>query len=875
MRKLLTLAALLSFILPDCLKAQYQATGGREFWVTFIENYTEDSVNADYETILTISSDAVAQVEISIPGIGWSQNVVVAAAIPSIVYLPRNSVTTDIPEQKQERGVRIQADKDVVVVASNQRPASTDATLVLPAPALGEEYFVLSYGEYNPDYTNLMASSFVIVASENSTQVRITPAAPTWGGRPAGVPFQVFLQKGETYLVRAVDGNYDLSGSRIQVIPNGTAPKPIAVYAGAQCSNVGGCRACDALYEQLWPQKRLGREYLFVPFKTRLGDLVRILAMEPGTQVNIGSTTIELNAGDWIDTVLLDPMTIAADKPIQVAQLSRGAQCDSLPTSGGDPFLLMLPPNEQMQRTPGRVFFFDANSATDNISAYYLNIITRTTDTAFVRLDGQPVPHDDPFELPLSTKPFRLIPDNPEYAYARVEVSQGVHKLESPYGFVAYIYGYGFYESYGYLAASLLQDLTFDFSFTTRCDSTSFTAIVPDYYKDVMTCNWNFGDGISSTEVNPTHAWTYPDTFNVRLIISTDSFSDTIIKKVIIPPDTLKADAGKDTLICRGDTVMLNGIISGANHIRWSPSEGLSDTTIMNPKASPSVSRMYYLTVTDTCNRIKIDSVEVRITDTLKAEAGNDTLICRGDTVRLNGNSKGAYRIRWRPAEGLSDTSIASPQASPLVSRKYYLTAIDMCNRTITDSVEVRVSDPLVTPQVYCETSGNSILFYWDRVSGSNGYYLTLDSGQVWNDTLISGADTFYRVENLDNPVTISIHIIPVGSFPCGDGEASADVYCEIVKQEPDKSCYLHIPSAFSPNDDGVNDLFRPLSNCSYKLQIFNRWGELVCEQSGMDEGWNGYCNKEPVQEGTYIYVLTQDAGDTPVQHAGTVILNR
>jgi gliding motility-associated-like protein len=71
--------------------------------------------------------------------------------------------------------------------------------------------------------------------------------------------------------------------------------------------------------------------------------------------------------------------------------------------------------------------------------------------------------------------------------------------------------------------------------------------------------------------------------------------------------------------------------------------------------------------------------------------------------------------------------------------------------------------------------------------------------------------------------------------------------------------CAVFVPNAFSPNDDGVNDGFLPLSGCGfegYSLRIFDRWGQLVFESENPDDEWNGRFRGRPLEPGVYVYVL-------------------
>lgn len=70
----------------------------------------------------------------------------------------------------------------------------------------------------------------------------------------------------------------------------------------------------------------------------------------------------------------------------------------------------------------------------------------------------------------------------------------------------------------------------------------------------------------------------------------------------------------------------------------------------------------------------------------------------------------------------------------------------------------------------------------------------------------------------------------------------------------------VDLPNAFSPNGDGENDSFAPLTNCflsDYRFQVFNRWGNTVFFTDDQHAGWDGRVNGQPAPEGRYSYKLT------------------
>jgi len=97
------------------------------------------------------------------------------------------------------------------------------------------------------------------------------------------------------------------------------------------------------------------------------------------------------------------------------------------------------------------------------------------------------------------------------------------------------------------------------------------------------------------------------------------------------------------------------------------------------------------------------------------------------------------------------------------------------------------------------------------------------------------------------------------GTFLYGYGKCQEN-FAEMINVDfEDCSCHVYIPTAFSPNNDGINDVFRPYSNCDLsdvsKLQIFDRWGNLIFdyEANGLPI-WDGATASGRVSAGVYVY---------------------
>ena len=98
-----------------------------------------------------------------------------------------------------------------------------------------------------------------------------------------------------------------------------------------------------------------------------------------------------------------------------------------------------------------------------------------------------------------------------------------------------------------------------------------------------------------------------------------------------------------------------------------------------------------------------------------------------------------------------------------------------------------------------------------------------------------------------------------------------------VVHEECD--CQYFIPTAFSPNNDGVNDKFGVVNTCTgvtyFKLEVFNRWNELLFESNSENNKWNGFYKGNEQELDSYIYILSYQQNNKDYYKKGTFNLLR
>ncbi len=288
--------------------------------------------------------------------------------------------------------------------------------------------------------------------------------------------------------------------------------------------------------------------------------------------------------------------------------------------------------------------------------------------------------------------------------------------------------------------------------------------------------------------------------------------------------------AGPDTTICLTDTVMLKPV-SDALSYRWSPVPTLSDPNVKNPVATPTGDITY--TVTGNIGKCQAtDAVTVRTVPYPTVQTWGDTTICFGDAAQIH--ASGGVRYQWLPATGLEDNRIPEPIAAPQVTTRYLVAVFDNkgCPKPSYDSVQVAVIPPVpafagndtavvVGQPLQLNATGGSV-FTWRPSSGLNR------------------TDIPDPVADLADSITYFVRVATVeGCF------AMDTVHVKVFRTAPD----IFIPTAFTPNGDGLNDRLTPIPVGVTKIdyfRVFDRWGRLVFATDRIGEGWDGTLNSVP-----------------------------
>ncbi|RYE22669.1 MAG: T9SS type B sorting domain-containing protein [Sphingobacteriales bacterium] len=330
-----------------------------------------------------------------------------------------------------------------------------------------------------------------------------------------------------------------------------------------------------------------------------------------------------------------------------------------------------------------------------------------------------------------------------------------------------------------------------------------------------------------------------PTQYHVRLTDMHGCFKDDSVFVDVKPQVTLFA--GPDTSICETHTFRL-GATGDALHYNWSPPTGLSDPNILNPIANPAVSTDYTLTG-NIGKCVNSSVVKIKVVAPPPANAGPDFNICLGFDAQLSASGGSIYK--WTPDFFLNQNNIANPTViKPSRTTQYIVTVRDTlgCPLAITDTVVVTVV-PLMNvdagPRDTSIVEGEPLFL---KGTGAKTY--------TWSPA------TWLSDVNIPDPVSNpldTIRYILTGSdeFGC-KGVDTIDVFFFRVEED------MYVPTAFTPNGDGLNDTFKPIllgmKSLAY-FRVYNRLGELMFSTSQPDHGWDGVYKGKPQDTATFVWM--------------------
>lgn len=335
-----------------------------------------------------------------------------------------------------------------------------------------------------------------------------------------------------------------------------------------------------------------------------------------------------------------------------------------------------------------------------------------------------------------------------------------------------------------------------------------------------------------------------PDTTTEFLAKATNTSTGNTLAYYLTIVPTPPVDAGPDVTINAGQSTQLNASGGGVGGYTWTPATALSATDIANPMASPITTTTYTVSsynlascpvATDEVT-VTVNFVQSEFIDSLCAAVGQPF------TLSLSAEQDTFPILEWyneaTPSTILGTGNSLSVQG-PSASEIYTCKATDNIGNSIYFKFRLQPNPILSTTPVFIIEGQTATL----NVTGGNNY--TWEPASLLNNP------------NSAAPITVPLFadtLFTVTNITTDDCESSAQLNVTVESQ-----IKIIVPSGFSPNNDGNNDVLTPLTiNVAEitRFAIYNRWGQKVFETNTLNEGWDGRFKGQYQDVGVYIWIV-------------------
>ena len=322
--------------------------------------------------------------------------------------------------------------------------------------------------------------------------------------------------------------------------------------------------------------------------------------------------------------------------------------------------------------------------------------------------------------------------------------------------------------------------------------------------------------------------------------------------------------------VCAGSALQFNA--TGGASYEWRGPNGFYDNVYYAGiyRSSLADSGTYYVDIVSLGGCRTTDSVHVTILGTTHPDAFPDTSVCVGKPVRLGVSNRVSYL--WSPSEGLSNNTIRNPIAKPNVTTVYTVKVTDSSGCTDTAQVQIKVLNErelkagITGPDIFCRPS-DSASFEDNSKGVITKWSWNFGNGQadMTNDPPIQ----YYSIPGNEDDYIVRLAI--------ADTSGCTDTAYHFIKVAG--NCFIAVPTAFTPNGDGLNDYLYPVN--AYKatnllFRVYNRSGQLIFETKDWSRKWDGTFHGTPQATGIYVWTLEyNDASNNKVSLKGTSALIR
>lgn len=425
--------------------------------------------------------------------------------------------------------------------------------------------------------------------------------------------------------------------------------------------------------------------------------------------------------------------------------------------------------------------------------------------------------------------------------------------------------------------------------------------ILLDAFNPQATYSWNTGSNQSELSINTT------GTYSVTVSNACGNISDDINITAYQKPDI---QLGKDTLLCPNDQLNLDATSDIATY-QWQDNSSVNIFTV-------TTAGEYAVMATNICGMDQ-DTILVSYRAPLAIDIGQDTIICDGEPLLLNVFNEDA-NYQWQ--DGSTDEEFLVEKTGNYTAMVSNICNTVMDTRHITllkgpPTLELGADLRLCPEEIKVLDATNQEASYQWQDNSTDSIFTVFELG-IYDVTVTNACgvasddiviDYLLPLEvNLQNDfflcqpsAILSTREHPDATYKWNIGEEgraievnetgfyilTATTICETqrdtVQVKECNICEVYMPNVFSPNNDGINDTFIPLTDVScelnnYLLRIYDRWGNLIFESQNPEESWDGTFKSKTIPASSFVWQLSyqviQNEEVTYNEKVGTIAIS-
>ena len=312
--------------------------------------------------------------------------------------------------------------------------------------------------------------------------------------------------------------------------------------------------------------------------------------------------------------------------------------------------------------------------------------------------------------------------------------------------------------------------------------------------------------------------------------------------------------------VCEGNILTLTAT-GGTSYIWSGPNlQSSSQNPLIINNVTPANAGTYtVIAISDKgCPAAPVQT-KVNVVPKVKASIRADQLsLCAGESTHLT--ASGGIYYQWTPSTGLDHDNVANPVATPAQTTTYNVkVSNDGC---FDDTKSITI---IVNKNPLADAGSNKKIFEGQSVKLNGVIGGDNISNVYWTPaTFLDDPTSPTPVASPTDDITYTLNVV---SQTCGT--ATSSVFVRVYKK-------VVIPNTFSPNNDGINDLWNIKALITYpesSLMVYTRNGQKVYQSIGYNKPWDGTYNGSKVPDGTYYYVI--DLKNNTPKISGWVLIVR